>query len=126
MTLRDFVKYGGDRDKRYRSYPDVPAVSFSRFWIYEFMAMVVESIEELDNGNVAVDPFAFTATSMDHVCQLSGLLKWIWLWAQILIDLNMAYLFLGIESRQYPFVVFDWSSGFEYEVDIQFKLISMR
>lgn len=43
----------------------------------EFAAMVVESIQELENGNVTVDPLALAAMSMDHISQLSGLLKWI-------------------------------------------------
>ncbi len=43
----------------------------------EFAAMVVESIEELEDGKIQVDPLALAATSMDHISQLSGLLKWI-------------------------------------------------
>ncbi len=43
----------------------------------EFAAMVVESIEEIEDGKIQVDPLALAATSMDHISQLSGLLKWI-------------------------------------------------
>ena len=43
----------------------------------EFAALVVESIEESKDGEIKVDPLALAATSMDHISQLSGLLKWI-------------------------------------------------
>ena len=41
----------------------------------EFAVLVVESIEEKEDGTVTVDPMALAATSMDHISQLSGLLK---------------------------------------------------
>ena len=43
----------------------------------EFAALVITSIEELEDGTISVDPLALAATSMDHVSQLSGLLKWV-------------------------------------------------
>jgi len=42
----------------------------------EFAAMVIESIEEQGDGNFAVDPLVLAATSMDHISQLSGMIKW--------------------------------------------------
>ena len=41
----------------------------------EFAALVITSIEEKEDGSVSVDPLALAATSMDHISQLSGLLK---------------------------------------------------
>ncbi|PWR70958.1 hypothetical protein [Methanospirillum lacunae] len=41
----------------------------------EFAALVVESVEEQKDGSITVDPLALAATSMDHISQLSGLLK---------------------------------------------------
>lgn len=55
----------------YRQYLSLAAESM------EFAAMVVESIKEKDDGDITVDPLALAATSMDHISQLSGLLKWI-------------------------------------------------
>ena len=43
----------------------------------EFAALVVTSIQEQEDGSVTIDPLALAATSMDHVSQLSGLLKWV-------------------------------------------------
>lgn len=42
----------------------------------EFAAMVISSIDESE-GSVSIDPLALAALSMDHVSQLSGLLKWV-------------------------------------------------
>lgn len=36
-----------------------------------------ESIEEHEDGSITVDPLALAGNSMDHLSQLSGLLKWI-------------------------------------------------
>lgn len=55
----------------YRQYMKLAASSM------EFAALVVESIEEKEDGSVSVDPLALAATFMDHISQLSGLLKWI-------------------------------------------------
>ena len=55
----------------YRQYLQLAAESM------EFAALVVTSIEEKEDGSVSVDPLALAATSMDHVSQLSGLLKWV-------------------------------------------------
>ena len=43
----------------------------------EFAALVVTSIQEQEDGSVTIDPLALAATSMDHISQLSGLLKWV-------------------------------------------------
>ena len=43
----------------------------------EFAALVISSIEEAEDGTISVNPLALAATSMDHVSQLSGLLKWV-------------------------------------------------
>jgi len=43
----------------------------------EFAELVITSIEEAEDGSVAIDPLSLAATSMDHISQLSGLLKWI-------------------------------------------------
>jgi hypothetical protein len=43
----------------------------------EFAALVITSIEEAEDGTISVNPLALAATSMDHVSQLSGLLKWV-------------------------------------------------
>ena len=43
----------------------------------EFAELVITSIEEAEDGAVTIDPLSLAATSMDHVSQLSGLLKWI-------------------------------------------------
>jgi hypothetical protein len=43
----------------------------------EYAAMIITSIKEEEDGTVSVDPFTLAATSMDHVSQLSGLLKWV-------------------------------------------------
>lgn len=43
----------------------------------EFAELVITSIEEAEDGSVSIDPLSFAASSMDHVSQLSGLLKWI-------------------------------------------------
>ena len=43
----------------------------------EFASLVICSIEEKGDGSVSVDPLALAATSMDHISQLSGLLKWV-------------------------------------------------
>jgi hypothetical protein len=55
----------------YRQYMKLAASSI------EFAALMVESIEEKEDRTVSVDPLALAATSMDHISQLSGLLKWI-------------------------------------------------
>ena len=55
----------------YRQYLQLAAESM------EFAALVITSIEEKEDGSVSVDPLALAATSMDHVSQLSGLLKWV-------------------------------------------------
>ena len=43
----------------------------------EFAALVISSIEEAEDGTISVNPLSLAATSMDHVSQLSGLLKWV-------------------------------------------------
>ena len=43
----------------------------------EFAALVISSIEEAEGGTILVNPLALAATSMDHVSQLSCLLKWV-------------------------------------------------
>jgi hypothetical protein len=43
----------------------------------EFAALVVTSIEEAEDGTISVNLLALAATSMDHISQLSGLLKWV-------------------------------------------------
>ena len=43
----------------------------------EFAAMVISSIEEAEDGTISVNPLSLAATSMDHISQLSGLLKWV-------------------------------------------------
>ncbi|WP_319537906.1 hypothetical protein [uncultured Methanospirillum sp.] len=43
----------------------------------EFAELVITSIEEAEDGSVSIDPLSLAASSMDHVSQLSGLLKWI-------------------------------------------------
>jgi hypothetical protein len=43
----------------------------------EYAVMVIESLEEHEDGSIIVDPLALAGTSMDHISQLSGLLKWI-------------------------------------------------
>jgi len=55
----------------YRQYVKLAAASM------EYAAMVVESIEEHEDGTITIDPLALAGTSMDHISQLSGLLKWI-------------------------------------------------
>jgi hypothetical protein len=55
----------------YRQYVSLASESM------EFAAMVVESIKEPENGNVQMDPLALATTSIDHINQFSGLLKWI-------------------------------------------------
>jgi hypothetical protein len=55
----------------YRQYLQLAASSM------EYAAMVIESLEEQEDGSIRVDPLALAGTSMDHISQLSGLLKWI-------------------------------------------------
>ena len=55
----------------YRQYLQLAAESM------EFVALVITSIEEKEDGSISVDPLALAATSMDHVSQLSGLLMWV-------------------------------------------------
>jgi hypothetical protein len=55
----------------YRQYLQLAASSM------EYAAMVIESLEEHEDGSITVDPLALAGTSMDHISQLSGLLKWI-------------------------------------------------
>ena len=55
----------------YRQYLNLAAESM------EFASLVICSIEEKEDGSISVDPLALAATSMDHVSQLSGLLKWV-------------------------------------------------
>jgi len=43
----------------------------------EYAALVISSIDESEDGSVSIDPLALAALSMDHVSQLSGLLKWV-------------------------------------------------
>jgi len=43
----------------------------------EFAALVITTIEEKEDGSISIDPLALAATSMDHISQLSGLLKWV-------------------------------------------------
>lgn len=43
----------------------------------EFAAMVITSVEGAEDGTVSDDPLTLAATSVDHVSQLSGLLKWV-------------------------------------------------
>jgi len=43
----------------------------------EFEALVIESLEELEDGNIRVDPLSLAAISMDHISRLSGILTWI-------------------------------------------------
>ena len=43
----------------------------------EYAALVISSIEETKDGSITIDPLALAATSMDHISQLSGLLKWV-------------------------------------------------
>ncbi|HWQ65899.1 MAG TPA: hypothetical protein VN372_03395 [Methanospirillum sp.] len=43
----------------------------------EYAALVIESMEEQEDGTIAIDPLALAGISMDHISQLSGLLKWI-------------------------------------------------
>ena len=43
----------------------------------EFAALVISSLDESEDGSVSIDPLALAALSMDHVSQLSGLLKWV-------------------------------------------------
>ncbi|QVV89828.1 hypothetical protein KHC33_04835 [Methanospirillum sp. J.3.6.1-F.2.7.3] len=43
----------------------------------EFAALVISSIEEAEDGIISVNPLSLAATSMDHISQLSGLLKWV-------------------------------------------------
>jgi hypothetical protein len=43
----------------------------------EYASLVICSIEEKEDGSVSIDPLALAALSMDHVSQLSGLLKWV-------------------------------------------------
>ncbi len=43
----------------------------------EFTALVIKSLEELEDGNVRVDPLSLAATAMDHISRLSGILTWI-------------------------------------------------
>ena len=43
----------------------------------EYAAMVIESIEESDEGALSLDPVALAGYSMDHLSQISGLVKWI-------------------------------------------------
>lgn len=43
----------------------------------EFTEHVITSIEEEEDGSVSIDLLSLAVTSMDHVSQLSGLLKWI-------------------------------------------------
>ena len=42
----------------------------------KFAALVIMTTEDKEDGSISVDPLALAATSMDHVSQLSGLLKW--------------------------------------------------
>ncbi|WP_300039469.1 hypothetical protein [Methanospirillum sp.] len=43
----------------------------------EFAALVISLIEEAEDGTIPVNPLSLAATSMDHISQLSGLLKWV-------------------------------------------------
>jgi len=43
----------------------------------EYADLVISSIDESEDGSVSIDPLALAALSMDHVSQLSGLLKWV-------------------------------------------------
>jgi hypothetical protein len=43
----------------------------------EYASLVICSIEEKEDGSVSIDPLSLAALSMDHVSQLSGLLKWV-------------------------------------------------
>ena len=43
----------------------------------EYAALVISSLDESEDGSVSIDPLALAALSMDHVSQLSGLLKWV-------------------------------------------------
>lgn len=43
----------------------------------EFASLIVSSIEENEDGTISVNPLVLAATSMDHLSQLSGMLKWI-------------------------------------------------
>lgn len=43
----------------------------------EFAALVIESVEEFEDGNIGVDPLSLAALSMDHISRLSGMITWI-------------------------------------------------
>ena len=43
----------------------------------DYAALVITSIEEKEDGSIAVNPLALAATSGDHVSQFSGILEWI-------------------------------------------------
>ncbi|PWR71292.1 hypothetical protein [Methanospirillum lacunae] len=43
----------------------------------EFASLIVSSIEENEDGTISVNPLVLAATSMDHLSQLSGMLRWI-------------------------------------------------
>lgn len=43
----------------------------------EFAAVVVESIREQEDGSIIVDPMNLAGVSMDHLSQISGLIRWI-------------------------------------------------
>lgn len=71
LGLRGTVINGIALILMYRQYLSLASESM------EFAAMVITTIEEKEDGSISIDPLALAATSMDHISQLSGLLKWI-------------------------------------------------
>ncbi len=43
----------------------------------QFAAIVMESIREEEDGTMVVDPINLAGISMDHLSQMSGIVKWI-------------------------------------------------
>ena len=43
----------------------------------EFAVMVVDSIQEQEDGTVVIDPENLAGISLDHLSQMTGLLRWI-------------------------------------------------
>jgi hypothetical protein len=43
----------------------------------DYIALVMTSVEEKEDGSISVAPLALVVTSMDHMSQFSGIREWI-------------------------------------------------
>ncbi|MDD1729997.1 MAG: hypothetical protein LUQ50_13120 [Methanospirillum sp.] len=65
------VLNGGGLYLLYRQYISLAESSL------EFAAIVMESIQEEEDGTLVVDPVTLAGVSMYHLSQMSGIVKWI-------------------------------------------------